>query len=151
MVNRLLPSPSRDDSARLNADSCCEMVLLIACSILMTTGEIMRDIPDDENGRILRRLYDGGDSLSKPRFIEFQFIFPERAQSLEFARAVSEKEYEVCLSYYEERDMWEAEVKIYMIPDHDSITRIELDLSRRASSLGGSPDGWCCLRLKDKI
>ncbi len=110
----------------------------------------VNEIPDDDNGRVLRRLYDGGDTLSKPRIIEFQFIFPEREQSLEFSRIVPEKDYEICLSYYEEREMWEAEVRIYMVPDHDAITRLEADLSARAASFDGKPDGWCCIRIKDR-
>jgi len=110
----------------------------------------MAEIPDDDNGRVLRQLYEGGDTLSKPRIIEFQFIFPERAQSLEFARVVPETEYEICLSYYEERAMWDAEVKIFMIPTHAAITQIEADLSARAAPFAGKPDGWCCLRIKDR-
>jgi len=110
----------------------------------------MSHFPDDDNGRVLNRLHDGGDSLLKPRIIEFQFIFPERAQALDFARAIPEKEYEVCLSYYEERAMWQAEVKKYMIPEHAEITEIEAELSRRAAPLNGLPDGWCCFRIKDR-
>jgi hypothetical protein len=107
-------------------------------------------LPDDENGRVLKRLQDGGDTLSKPRIVEFQFIFPERSQLIEFARAVPEKEYEVCLSYFEERKMWDAEVKIYMIPSHAEITRIEAELAARAAQFDGVPDGWCCIRIEDK-
>lgn len=110
----------------------------------------MAEIPDDDNGRVLKQLFAGGDSLSKPRIIEFQFIFPERSQSLDFAGAVAEKELEVCLSYYEERAMWQAEVKIYMIPTHPEITRWESDLSDRAVPVGGKADGWCCQRIKDR-
>src|SRR5580704_889308 len=107
----------------------------------------MIKIPDDDNGRVLMRLYEGGDSLEKPRIIEFQFIFLDRIELLEFAREVPEKEYEVCLSYYEERDMWQAEVKVYMIPGHAEITRIEADLATRSARFNGKPDGWCCIRI----
>lgn len=110
----------------------------------------MSEIPDDDNGRVLKRLSVGGDTLTQPRTIEFQFIFSKRAQSLDFAHAVPELDYEICLSYYEEREMWQAEVKIYMIPEHSEITRIEADLSARAAPLGGQADGWCCMVIKDK-
>lgn len=110
----------------------------------------MNHFPNDENGRVLRRLYDSGDSLSQPRNIEFQFIFPRREQSLDFARAIPEKEYEVCLSFYEERDMWQAEIIIYMVPSHSRITHIESNLSGRAAPFGGRADGWCCVRIKDR-
>jgi hypothetical protein len=110
----------------------------------------MNKIPDDANGRILRLLHEKGDALSEPRLIKFQFIFPERSQSLEFAREVPEEEYEVCLSYFEERAMWDAEVKVYMIPSHAEITRIEVDLSARAARFGGKPDGWYCIVVKQR-
>jgi hypothetical protein len=34
--------------------------------------------PEDENGDVLRRMYDGGDDLSQARIIDVCFIFPER-------------------------------------------------------------------------
>jgi hypothetical protein len=110
----------------------------------------MTELPDDDNGRILRLLREKGDALSEPRVIEFQFIFPERSQSLDFAREVPEQDYEVCLSYFDERAMWDVEVKIYMIPSHSEITRIEADLSARAARFGGQADGWCCIVVKNK-
>ena len=64
---------------------------------------------------------------------------------------IPEKEFEVCLSYYEERAMWQAEVKVYMIPRHDEITQLEVDLSDRAALFGGKADGWCCMRIKDNL
>ena len=109
----------------------------------------MDDIPNDENGHVLKRMREGGDSLSRPRIIEFQFVFPERPGSLDFARVVTEKQFEICLSYYEECSCWQAEVKVYMLPTHSEITRIELDLSERAAEFDGTPDGWCCLRIND--
>jgi hypothetical protein len=106
-------------------------------------------IPDDENGAVLMRMRDGGDSLEKARIIDFCFAFAERSQALEFAAAVPEVEYEVCISRYEERQMWQAIVKKFMKPEHAEISRIEADLSMRAAVAGGEADGWGCMRIED--
>jgi Regulator of ribonuclease activity B len=103
--------------------------------------------PDDENGQVLRRMFEQGDDLSKPRIVDFCFAFAERRQALEFAAIVEERDLEVCISYYEERDGWEAIVKRYMVPTHEDITRLELSLTERAVSVGGEADGWGCMQV----
>lgn len=103
--------------------------------------------PDDENGDVLRRMQEGGDDLSKPRMIDFCFAFPQRGQALGFAALVDEREFEVCISYYEEREMWQAIVRRMMIPTHAAITRLEQQMTKRAEQVGGEPDGWGCLQV----
>lgn len=109
----------------------------------------MDAIPDDENGAVLRRMREGGDALTKPRMIDYCFAFPEREQSIDFARVITEKDLEVCLSYHEEREMWQAIVKKFMAPEHRLITALEADLSRRAAACGGEADGWGCMRITE--
>src|SRR5688572_6409716 len=94
-------------------------------------------IPDDDNGRVLQLLRARGDVLDKPRIIDYCFAFATRLQALEFAASVGEIDYEVCISYYEEKLMWQTVVKKFMIPDHTEITRIEADLTARAEVAGG--------------
>ncbi len=106
--------------------------------------------PDDENGDVLRRMYDGGDDLSRPRIIDFCFIFPERHRALAFAGIVDDRDLEICISYYEEREMWQAIVKRHMIPTHGDITALELRLAAHAESVGGEPDGWGCMQVDRK-
>lgn len=105
------------------------------------------DLPNDGNGEVLRRMRDGGDRLDRPRIIDFCFAFAQRDQAIRFAASVGEADYEVCLSRYEEKGMWQAIVKRRMVPDHAAITRIEADLSERAESVGGFADGWGCMRV----
>ena len=105
--------------------------------------------PDDENGDVLRRMHEGGDALTKARMIDFCFAFPSRDPAIQFASIVSEKEYEACISFYEERDMWQVIIKKHMIPSHTAISEIEVDLSSRAQGAGGEPDGWGCMRLTE--
>jgi hypothetical protein len=95
-------------------------------------------------------MYDGGDDLSQPRIIDFCFIFPERHGALAFAETVDDRDLEVCISYYKEREMWQAIVKRHMIPTHADITAMELRLSAHAESVGGEPDGWGCMRVVRK-
>jgi len=107
------------------------------------------EIPNDENGVVPRRMRDGGDSLTQPRIVDFCFAFPERRQAIAFAEIVDERELEVCISYYKERDMWQAIVKRYMVPDH-SDTATEFALTREAESVGGEADGWGCMRITNE-
>jgi hypothetical protein len=106
--------------------------------------------PSDENGDVFRRMVSNDDDLSKPRIIDFCHIFPERKQALAFAEEIDDRELEVCISYYEPRDMWQATVKRYMIPTHQTVTEFELSLAAKAESLGGEPDGWGCMTVKKK-
>jgi hypothetical protein len=106
------------------------------------------DFPADPNGAILRQLQERGDALDEPRMVDFSFAFPQRQEAVAFAELVDEPEFQVCISRYEERDMWEATVSRHMVPSYADITALELDLSARAESVGGEPDGWGCLVVK---
>ena len=106
------------------------------------------DFPADENGDILRQLCEQGDALDEPRNINFAFAFPKRQQAIAFAELVDEPHFEVCISRYEERDMWQAIVTRHMLPTHNEITALEHALGRRAESVGGEPDGWGCFVVK---
>jgi len=109
----------------------------------------MKNIPDDENGDVLRSMHEAGDSLEKPRMIDFCFIFPEREEALRFAAEVPEFDYEVCISRYEGKQMWQVIVKRFMKPEHSEVGRIEADLSARATAVGGAADGWGCMNIED--
>ena len=108
------------------------------------------EFPDDTNGDVLRRMQSSGDDLAQPRMIDFCFAFPERRQALAFAEVVDNRELEVCISYYDEREMWQAIVKRYMVPTHADITAVESALSDRAESVGGEADGWGCFQVDRK-
>ncbi len=114
-----------------------------------TFGLICTRFPNDENGAVLNRMRDGGDLLVKPRMIDYCFVFPDREWSIEFARAITESDLEVCLSYYEERKMRQAIVQKYMIPEHGAIGALEVELTRRAILVGGEADGWGCMRITE--
>jgi Regulator of ribonuclease activity B len=108
------------------------------------------EMPDDENGAVLRRMRDGGDSLTQPRNVDFCFAFSERRQALAFTEVVDDRELEVCISYYEERDMWQTIVTRFMVPTHAEITATEFTLTQQAESVGGEADGWGCMRITNE-
>lgn len=105
--------------------------------------------PDDASGDAFRRLVDAGDDLTQPRMVDFCFAFAERRQALAFAEDIDDRDVEVCICYYEERYMWQAIVKRYMVPTYQDITAIESALGARAEHVGGEPDGWGCMAVKD--
>ena len=104
--------------------------------------------PDDENGDVLRRMFEMGDDLDQPRIVDFCFAFNERSGALDFARAVDDREFEVCISFYTERDIWQAIGKRFMIPTHQDITAIEGSLTESAVLAGGQADGWGCMSVR---
>ena len=105
------------------------------------------DFPDDENGDVLRRMHDDGDDLDQPRTMDFCFAFPDRRQALAFAGLVDERDLEVCISWYEERRLWQTVVRRHMVPAHRAITALEQALTARAESVGGEADGWGCMQV----
>jgi hypothetical protein len=105
------------------------------------------EFPNDLNGDVLRRMYVGGDDLARPRMINFSFVFPERRKALSFAQIIDDRDKEICIAYYEEREMWEVTVKHHLVPDYREVTAMESALALKAESVGGKADGWNCLRI----
>jgi hypothetical protein len=105
---------------------------------------------NDLNGEVLRKMYVGGDDLTQPRMVDFNFVFQERVQALAFAGLINDRDKDVCIAYDEEKDMWEVIVKHHMVPDHGGITALEEALAIKAKSVGGKADGWGCFRIPRK-
>ena len=110
----------------------------------------MERIPSDATGDAIRRLLADGDRLSEPRLVDFCFIFTERKQALAFAEIVEDRDLEVCLSYYEERDMWQCVLRRYMVPTYANVRQIELDFESKAELVGGEADGWGCFAINEE-
>lgn len=109
------------------------------------------DIPNDENGDVLRQMLSHGDDLSKPRMIDFSHLFPDRKRALLFAEKVDDRDLTVCISFYEdEQNRWDVTVSRYMVPTHADITALELRFAKIAESVGGYADGWGALNVKNK-
>jgi regulator of ribonuclease activity B len=100
--------------------------------------------PADENGDVLRMLVAGGDDLSSPRNIEFEHIFQSKEAAVAFLAGVTTPAQSAELSWNEEESAWNVQVKVYMIPNHAEISRIEAGLDAIARNHGGRADGWGC-------
>ena len=51
----------------------------------------LKDIPNDPNGAVLRRMLRNGDDLSQPRNIDFEFIFESRSDAIGYAELLDDK------------------------------------------------------------
>jgi hypothetical protein len=105
----------------------------------------VNDLPNDVNGDVLRRMLASGDDLSRPRMIDFCFVFPERSDALAFANVFDfdQPDDEVSISRYENE--WQAVVHRVMSADHAAITRLEALWGSGAGTFRGRPDGWGCM------
>jgi len=128
----------------------------------------LADIPDDENGDVLRRMVEAGDDLAQAREIDFYFLFPTFDQASAFAgEAAALEDVEVGIAEagvdgdeagHEDADAddddaddeagasGETEVCVvrHMLPSHAGITAFESELSTLAARHGGEADGWGC-------
>jgi hypothetical protein len=107
------------------------------------------EIPDDENGDVLRRMKADGDALHLPRMIDFSVVFPGEQQALQFADLMKADATTVKVerSGCVEDLPWDVTVSIHMVPKHADITAVEGQLASHAAPLGGRNDGWGCVHL----
>jgi hypothetical protein len=104
----------------------------------------MVDLPDDDNGAVLRRMQDSGDDLSKPRDINFSVVFKARVSAEQFMKKFDRDECELELEFISELEdnPWNVTVTKFMLPDYRLILDMELELAQIADPLGGHNDGW---------
>ena len=109
---------------------------------------VSEQFPDDENGEVLRRMQVGGDDFTKPRDIDFSVVFPSESAAGEFADSFRRTGLKVTVEKLDgERKLpWDVTVTRHMLPTHAGITELEETLGDAAASLGGSNDGWGCIR-----
>jgi hypothetical protein len=102
-------------------------------------------IPDDENGEVLRRMFDDGDDLSAPREIDFHLVFGEEAQARGFAeQAVTLPDLLVSVPEADEEGVWMVTASRHMPATHAGLTALEQQLAVIAQAFEGYPDGWSC-------
>lgn len=111
----------------------------------------LEDIPDDENGSVLRQMRVDGDSLTLKRSIDFSVVFPSEQAVLAFCEAIQESDLK--LAYRESRiradHPWDVTVTCEMEPDHTKIGAMEEWIAALAASFGGENDGWGCFNMND--
>lgn len=111
---------------------------------MKTTRSLQRAlIPDDENGEVLRAMFDDGDDLSLPREIDFHLVFGEEAQARGFAeQAASVPDLLVSVPEADEEGIWVVIASRHMPAAHSLITSLERQLALLAQDFEGYPDGW---------
>lgn len=103
--------------------------------------------PDDDNGDVLRRMEAKGDTLTRPRNIDFTVVFPEQATAEQFAKHFRDQGYTVSVEGSEsgEEYPWDVIIVKNMVPLHQAIGDFETSLQQEADKLGGHNDGWGCI------
>ncbi len=100
--------------------------------------------PDDENGRVLRRMQENGDDLTTARDLDFTVVFPTKLFAEAFADHFKQLAYSV--SVEETKSVpelpWDVVVTRNIIPSHNEICEFEDTLLGFAEPLGGRNDGW---------
>jgi hypothetical protein len=110
-------------------------------------AKTLDELPDDENGDVLRRMLHGGDDLTKARDIDFSVIFPTKSAAEEFADRFRRSGLKVTIHEWDgyREQPWDVTVTRHMLPSHAEITRMEETLEQSATPLGGRNDGWGCI------
>jgi hypothetical protein len=107
---------------------------------------MMQDFPNDENGDVLRRMLAAGDNLTKPRDIDFNFLFEEETSANGFCMAVRKLGFErVGHRFWVEKEKWDVRVIVFLMPTHAEITATETKLDTLAREFCGRADGWGCM------
>lgn len=106
----------------------------------------MIEIPDDENGDVLRHMVAKGDDLSRLRIVDFTQVFPTETAARAFA-AKAEAEGLIAVVEMTEtaEDLpWDVVVEQALAPSHAAVTALERQLAEMAERFGGRADGWGC-------
>lgn len=103
--------------------------------------------PDDENGDVLRRMHQSGDDLTKPRDIDFSFVFSDKSKAAAFTVQVKDLDFRARLDWSEEQELWDVTATKEMVPTHGDITEVEAKLSSIAEKYGGQAGGWGCFQV----
>ncbi len=105
--------------------------------------------PDDENGNVLRGMYEDGDVMSQPRDIDFTVVLPNSDAVQEFGSRF----YNLGLQVKAKKSgtvpelPWDVTVTVNMLPSYEDITAFEQKLEAVAAPLGGKNDGWGCFQV----
>ena len=116
--------------------------------------------PNDANGAVLQSMIDAGMDLNQEHEIEFCHLFPDEESALAMEQRMSDMNIDVDIynnaELLEEADDedefgdmddsigegFDVICLVTMVPTHEEITRLELELGDIARECGGEPDGW---------
>jgi hypothetical protein len=97
------------------------------------------DLPDDDNGEVLRRLEAQGDDLTRPSNIDFTVVFPAKDAAEHFAAHFRKEGYVVSVEFAEtvKELPWDVIVVRHMTPSHRGISEFETTRRKSRTISGG--------------
>ncbi len=103
------------------------------------------DIPDDENGDVLRRMQARGEDLSLARIFNFSLVFPTESRAQGFVAKAREMGLDATLEdETTDEGLFDVTVDTVMVPVHAEIGNFERALEIIAEGFDGRNDGWGC-------
>ncbi len=107
------------------------------------------EFPDDENGAVLRQLWDQGDPLTEAREFDFGAEFEDEDNALQYAVALLQQEFKVELTAPdEENPRYLVSCYPVMLPSHADIGDLEGVLKEAIEHFEGEYVGWDCWLLR---
>ncbi|MGV9008415.1 ribonuclease E inhibitor RraB [Brevundimonas sp.] len=102
------------------------------------------DLPDDENGQILKGIQAKGVDLSVTRQLDFSLLFDDAVSAAKFMALASDQGFTCLMMEPHENDVSGCDVTacVRMLPSHHNITDAERRLAELAHPCGGELDGW---------
>jgi hypothetical protein len=105
-----------------------------------TSADFESLLPDDENGRMLRKMRRNGVDMDRLHPIDFFFEFPSEASATAFHREENEPlATDACIRM---DDKWIVRVTKFLIPTHRSINEFQERLIHLAAAHHGKCGGW---------
>jgi hypothetical protein len=104
------------------------------------------EFPSDTNGDVLRRMFNSGMDLSLQFDIDFWHLFEAEDLATLMLDRVRAQGLIGEVSRNEVVGGFDVRVIVRMVPTHEGITDIELELQAVAEECGGIADGWGVLQ-----
>ncbi|MFJ6207375.1 ribonuclease E inhibitor RraB [Lysinibacillus sp. NPDC092081] len=98
--------------------------------------------PSDEDGQILKMLYDEGIDFNLEHNIDFFIACPSEKDAINIINDLSKKEFSCEAFYDEESQEWSSIVYISAKLQYNTIVEIQSILNKIALPHGGYSDGW---------
>src|SRR5262245_56593301 len=104
------------------------------------------EYPHDENGDVLRQMYEAGMDMSAEHEIDLWHLFDDQDDAEEMVRRVGTMGIQARMKENRDSDAWDVQCIVPMVPTHAAITEMERKLAEVADECGGHPQGWGVLQ-----
>ena len=101
-----------------------------------------KELPNDRDGRALKKLQDEGYDLDEPLHIDFIIVIPNETAAFTTGSVVSLRGYTYRIEADEDYADFLCICTRCMIPDYQAIVDSQSDLDQLVRPFGGYADGW---------